>query len=414
MSKNEAADAEYMVLQDLDATHDRRVHLLLKFTSAILIVLGMGIFLAFAAQERWVNCLFELPIPLMGLAGALLTWRGHIRAASLLLIVSAYLMFSAIALFGDGPTAQIPRVTHLCLIPVAFGSFIALKKEAAWIRHSFVLICLATTVLFATTNVTIDVGLYLPDPLHRVVDWVISLGAISVLYLLMTIYMGDVGRMENYLHLANNRLVSLLSGMFPKKIAERLLTQRQTFAERYQNCSVLFADIVGFTHLTERMAPESMIAMLSEVFLRFDRCVEAFGLTKIKTIGDAYMVAAGVPEADPDHARKMMEFALQILDVVKEFPDIEIRVGIASGELVAGVIGQSRQVFDVWGDVVNLASRIESQGLQNQIQVSATTYALTRHAFNFSERSGISIKGKSGTHNVYVYTSRANELAPAC
>ena len=413
MSTFNSADSGYMVLRDLDATHDRRIRLLIVVSSTVLTVFGFSVFLVFLLGGRWAVCAFESPIWIVGLAGAYLVRQGRMRVAALLMIFSLFAIFCAIALFGDCPTPDVPRTTHLCLIPLAFGSYIGLKRESAWLRHGFLLLCLGAVILFSTTHYAVDVGLFLPEGLHTTVNWIISLCAMGVLYLMLHVYMGDVGRMENYLHLANNQFVSLVSGMFPKVIAERLLAKKQTFAERYENCTVLFADIVGFTGITERMTPEALIAILSDVFFRFDQCVEQSGLTKIKTIGDAYMVAAGVPEPDPDHARKMIAFALKMLDVVKDFHDIELRIGIASGDLVAGVIGQSRQVYDVWGDVVNLASRIESLGAANHIQVSETTYSLVKHEFSFIERSGLTIKGKTGKHNVYVLAGAAKNVHPA-
>lgn len=405
MSGNDEVQSEYMVSRDLDATHERRVRLLAVVASAAMTLVGLGIFVAFAVGGRWVNCAFECPILVIGATGAMLTQKGNMRGAALLMIFGLFAFVCAIALFGDVPTPRIPRTTHLFLFPLAFASHIGMKREKPWLRHGFSILCMSAIILFATTNYVIDVGLFLPDGTHAMVNWIISITAIGALYVFLHIYMGDVGRMESYLHLANNRFVSLVSGMFPRVIAERLLTNRQTFAERYANCSVLFADIVGFTGMTERMSPEAMIAMLSEIFLRFDQCVEKNGLTKIKTIGDAYMAAAGAPEPNPDHAKNTIEFAVQMLEVIKNFPDVDLRIGIASGELVAGVIGQSRQVYDVWGDVVNLASRIESLGSANQIQVSETTYTLVKHLFNFEVRSGLTIKGKAGKHNVYLLSS---------
>jgi class 3 adenylate cyclase len=402
MNTLDEAGAGYMVLRDLDATHDRRVRLLIVLTSTVLTLLGFGLFLVFLVEGRWINCAFESPIWIVGLTGAILTKRGQMRAAALLMVFSLFAIFCAITLFGDSPTQGIPRTTHLTLIPIAFGSYIALKKESRWIRNGFLLLCLSAVALFSITSFSVDVGLFLPEELHLLVNWVISVGSMAVLYFMLIVYMGDVGRMESYLHRANNQFVSLVSGMFPKVIAERLLAEKQTFAERYTNCTVLFADIVGFTGITERMTPEKLVGILNDVFLRFDQCVEKSGLTKIKTIGDAYMVASGIPESDAEHAKKMVVFATQMLEVVKDFQDIELRIGIASGELVAGVIGQTRQVYDVWGDVVNLASRIESMGTANHIQVSETTYSLVKNDFLFTERSGLTIKGKSGTHNVYV------------
>ncbi|MEO5672448.1 MAG: adenylate/guanylate cyclase domain-containing protein, partial [Ramlibacter sp.] len=242
----------------------------------------------------------------------------------------------------------------------------------------------------------------LPDDIRGVGTWINNILAMSVLYLLVHVFVGDINKMESYLHRANNRFVDLVGGMFPRMIAERLLGTGESFAERHANCSVLFADIVGFTGLSERLRPELLVKMLSEIFARFDHCVEQRGLTKIKTIGDAYMVAAGVPEPNPDHARMLVELAREMLAAVHDVDGIDLRVGIASGELVAGVIGKSRQIYDVWGDVVNMASRMESHGLPGRIQVSESCHALVKPFFDFEERTGVTIKGKGGSHNIYL------------
>lgn len=402
MSAINQADAGYLILRDLDSTHDRRVRILAIVSSVLVALIGTIVFIAFLLDGRWINAAIESPIMLTGMASLLLIRRGQVRTASLVMIFSLFVIFFVIALFGDIPTADIPRTTHLALIPIAFGSYIALKRESAWLRHGFSLLCLSAVALFASTTLVIDVGLILPETPHRIINWVISVWSMGILYVLLYIYVQDVSTMENYLHLANNRFVSLVSKMFPKPIAERLLSNQRTFAERHDHCTILFADIVGFTSITERMSPEDLITMLSEVFHRFDLAVEQSGLTKIKTIGDAYMVAAGVPTSDANHAIRMIQFAQHMLEVVREFKDIELRIGIASGELIAGVIGESRQVYDVWGDIVNLASRIESIGSPNQIQVSQETYELAKNSFDFIERPGLTIKGKAGIHSVYV------------
>jgi adenylate cyclase len=149
------------------------------------------------------------------------------------------------------------------------------------------------------------------------------------------------------------------------------------------------------------------VEMLTEIFARFDRVVEQKGLTKIKTIGDAYMVASGVPEARVDHAKVLVEFGQEMFKLIRDIEGIDLRIGIASGELVAGVIGQSRQLFDVWGDVVNTASRMESHGVPGRIQVSESTYQLTRGSFTYERREQITIKGKDGKHNVYLLEDHA-------
>ena len=152
----------------------------------------------------------------------------------------------------------------------------------------------------------------------------------------------------------------------------------------------------------EPMLFNTFVKLLSEIFARFDQGVEQYGLTKIKTIGDAYMVAAGVPDADSQHARKLVEFGQKMLEIVQSLDGVDLRIGISSGAVVAGVIGHSRQVYDVWGDVVNMASRMESHGLSGHIQVSQDTFDLTRHLFDFEERSDVVIKGKAGVHKAYL------------
>ena len=164
---------------------------------------------------------------------------------------------------------------------------------------------------------------------------------------------------------------------------------------------------MGFTSLSERISPVALVEMLTEVFDRFDRAVGSRGLTKIKTIGDAYMVASGVPDAREDHAKVLVELGREMFALVRDIDGIKLRIGISSGELVAGVIGQSRQLFDVWGDVVNTASRMQSDGVAGRIQVSESTYELTRNFFDYERREQVTIKGKDGKHNVYVLVDTA-------
>jgi adenylate cyclase len=262
-----------------------------------------------------------------------------------------------------------------------------------------------------STSFAVPTEYALPDDVRRAGTWINNGLAMLVLYLLMNVFVGDINRMEHYLHGANNRFVGLVGAMFPRLIAERLLGSGGAFAERHANCSVLFADIVGFTSLSERLSPEALVDMLSEVFTRFDQCVEQFGLTKIKTIGDAYMVAAGVPQPHPEHARVLVQLAQRMLEEIRDFPQINLRIGIASGELVAGVIGKSRQIYDVWGDVVNMASRMESHGLPGRVQVDQSSHDLVGRFFEFERRAGVTIKGKHGTHDVYLLRTQGPAAA---
>ena len=198
----------------------------------------------------------------------------------------------------------------------------------------------------------------------------------------------------------------LLLNILPPSIAERLLNQHQTIADSFSEVTVLFADIVGFTQLSSEMSPAEVVELLNQVFSGFDGLAESYQLEKIKTIGDAYMVVAGLPEPRIDHAEAIVEMALamqRVLEVLNQRTGhtLQIRTGIHTGPVVAGVIGLKKFAYDLWGDTVNVASRMESHGLPNEIQVSSITHAYLQHQYIFEERNKIVIKGK-GEMTTYI------------
>ncbi len=199
----------------------------------------------------------------------------------------------------------------------------------------------------------------------------------------------------------------------PRPIAERLLHERRVLVDQFPEATVLFADIVDFTSLAARVEPEEMVEWLNDVFSTFDELAERHGLEKIKTIGDAYMVAAGLPVARPDHASAAARMALDIRALAKRMttPDGEpfhIRIGLHSGPVIAGVIGMSKFSYDLWGDTVNTASRMESHSLPDYIQVTQTTYEGLRDQFDFEERGIISVKGKGEMLTYWLIGQRSN------
>jgi class 3 adenylate cyclase len=392
----------FMELRDQRRLHDRRSKLILLMGNWVLVAAGLTWCIYFAFGKNWPLVAMDVCIIGAGLAG--LNWlrRGQILHATLLLNAAMYVVLVGMSLFVDVPDAAAARSLHLFLIPLAIASILLLKNERPLLRHCVPLLCLATVIFFSCTRFGFVTQLALPDEVRVVGAWFNSVIAMAVLYAVVNIFFGDIHRMESQLHKANNRFVGLVGDMFPKSIAERLLATGTAFAERHTNCSILFADIAGFTPLAAKLDPVALVALLSDIFARFDACVDDAGLTKIKTIGDAFMVAAGVPSPDQDHARKLVAFGQQLLMIVRDVEGIELRIGISSGDVVAGVIGQSRQVYDVWGDVVNMASRMESQGQIGRIQVSQETYALTRECFDYEECGEFSIKGKVGMHKVYL------------
>jgi adenylate cyclase len=187
--------------------------------------------------------------------------------------------------------------------------------------------------------------------------------------------------------------------VLPESIATRLKEREEVIADAFPEVTVLFADIVGFTPQTERVSPHETVQLLNELFSEFDTLAEERGLEKIKTIGDAYMVAGGLPEPIPDHADAVADLALRMLELagarsLTDGEPVKLRIGIDSGPVVAGVIGRRKFIYDLWGDTVNTASRMESHGLPGRIQVTGRTRELLCDRYAFEERGVIQIKGK--------------------
>jgi class 3 adenylate cyclase len=202
----------------------------------------------------------------------------------------------------------------------------------------------------------------------------------------------------------------LLLNILPKSVADRLKAGETSIADSHPEVTVLFADLVDFTRLAGDTAPRDLVQMLNEIFSQFDWLAELHQLEKIKTIGDAYMVVGGLPQARVDHAQAVAAMALDMRTVVSRLNartrlGFEVRIGISSGPVVAGIIGSKKFIYDLWGDTVNIASRMESHGQIGAIQVSQSTYDLLRDQFTFQARGPVEIKGK-GPMSTYLLTGR--------
>jgi class 3 adenylate cyclase len=222
---------------------------------------------------------------------------------------------------------------------------------------------------------------------------------------------------EAALDRAHQRSEDLLLNILPPSIAVRLKLSDRTIADGFAEVSVLFADIVGFTRMSSRLAPERIVDLLNELFCKFDDVAGRLGLEKIKTIGDCYMVAGGLPEPRPDHAEAVAEMALAMLDIVAELAvdtgeKLTVRIGIHSGPVVAGVIGKRKFIYDLWGDTVNVASRMESHGLPGAIQLSDASRRLLDGKYRIRSRGAIEIKGK-GEMETWLLEGRAQPAAAA-
>ncbi|WP_437914674.1 adenylate/guanylate cyclase domain-containing protein [Sorangium sp. So ce302] len=198
---------------------------------------------------------------------------------------------------------------------------------------------------------------------------------------------------------AHERSDRLLLNILPRTIADQLKEHEQLIAEHFEEVTVLFADIAGFTPLAARLPPAELVGLLNRMFSSFDQLAEQHGLEKIKTIGDAYMVVGGLPAQRPDHARAIARMAIAMTHTVRQFvaddgEPFQLRIGINTGPVIAGVIGKKKFSYDLWGDAVNVASRMESSGEPGRIQVSEASYSLLARDFLLEERGLVAIKGK--------------------
>jgi adenylate cyclase len=217
------------------------------------------------------------------------------------------------------------------------------------------------------------------------------------------------------LQIAQDRAENLLLNVLPRSIADRLKVDSHTIADQFSSASILFADVVDFTPKSEHLAPAEVVGLLDHLFSHFDTLADRYGLEKIKTIGDAYMVAAGVPLPRPDHARALVLMGLDMVEAMRSSDDVghlglELRIGINSGPVVAGVIGRKRFLYDLWGDAVNTASRMESQGTPGRIQITRATLELLGDEFECEPRGTIAVKGKGEMEVWHVLGRRRSEV----
>jgi adenylate cyclase len=228
------------------------------------------------------------------------------------------------------------------------------------------------------------------------------LGVSTTVILVVRYFIGERERTLDALRIEQERSELLLLNVLPAPIAQRLKEQPGAIADGFASVTVLFADIVGFTEFADRRPPEDVVTVLNELFSGFDELADRFGVEKIKTIGDAYMAVGGLPLPKADHEAAIADMALAMRDVVARVNRdtggrLAIRVGIASGPVTAGVIGSRKFSYDVWGDTVNVASRMESHGIAGSIQVTGSLMSALRDRYEFAERGTIDVKGKGPT-----------------
>ncbi len=386
------------------ADRDEREQLqkeMLVTSSTIIALLGMlwGLIYMFvgAAQAGAIPIAYAA-ISFASIGYFALTGRYHLFRFSQLLIT---LIFPALLMLVLGGFINSSGVILWSLTsPVGALLFDSRRKAAVWF--------IAFTVLVVVAGL-VDIGLFgplLPEqgPLSANLIGIFfilnAVGPSVVVFLLLSYFTRQRDRAHDLLLAEQTKSDALLRNILPNSIARRLKDgPDQRIAECFDNASILFADIAGFTPLSAELGVERVVELLNDLHSGFDAIMERRGLEKIRTIGDGYMAASGVPTPRPDHAHALADAALEMLAFARQLSaryelPIHLRVGINSGTIMAGVIGRRKFSYDVWGDSVNVASRMESHGLSDCIQLAERTYNIIKDDFITTPRGVIEIKGK--------------------
>ena len=317
---------------------------------------------------------------------AVLAWSRHFDRYVVALIVAGTVWVPLAHVVGGGITGTTPALVWAFLVPAYAILSLGPRRAMPWFVI-FVVSLLAMAFADPWVRATFGEGSY---P-FRVIGWTSGvLLPLAIVFVLLRYT--DLRR-----RIAEARVDELLVNAIPASIATRLKHGEDRIADRYPATTVLFADVAGFTAWTTRTDPERVVGLLDDLFTRFDAIVAARDIEKLKTMGDAYMAVAGAPLPRDDHAMAAIDTARDMLEAVAAWReahgvDLEVRIGLASGPAVGGVIGRQRILFDLWGETVNTASRMQSSGIPGRIQVAESTMRLASPAFAFDERL-VEVKG---------------------
>ena len=286
-------------------------------------------------------------------------------------------------------------------------------------------IALAASIAAIGVVITILLEVTVPEDRGLGPPWTLTAGFISAvvssaMMLVLTIWytLREIDRAEAAMEAEYERSERLLANILPATIADRLKEPTRTvIADKYEDASILFADIAGYTKRASDTAPAELVRFLDRLYTDLDALVDRHGLEKVKPSGDSYMVVSGVPIPRADHIEALARLALDMAEAVAGLKDpqgrdVPLRIGMATGPVVAGVVGAKKFFYDVWGDAVNVAARMETTDVEGRIQVPDNVYQRLRHAFEFEERGVVDVKGKGPMHTWYLVGQRAEAITP--
>ncbi|MEM9107463.1 MAG: adenylate/guanylate cyclase domain-containing protein [Pseudomonadota bacterium] len=398
----EAINRSYMRLLDLLLSHPDHIP---QEQSRILAIMRVGMLFGFVVHIVFMAVFFHLGKTVM-----------------------AYYNFFSIGVFGVAWWLVITRHTIVLsftaawLIEMPLHATLSIYYFGTWPGFQLYILCVIAALPYVIPIrwvVRMWVGIYLTvlygslylyaqnvEPASPMDTWWNNLFAALNYYcvplailLMAAVFAFSVDRAEERAKNEFDRAEGLLLNILPQKIAGQLKASTATIADEHPEATILFADIVGFTESSGKKTPTEVVERLNQVFSAFDELTEARGCEKIKTIGDAYMVVAGLPEPMPDHAQVIVELAKDMLQKLKELNSrfeepIEIRIGINTGPVVAGVIGQTKFAYDLWGDAVNVASRMEQLAAPSEVRITETTYQAVSDTHTCIDKGLSTVKGK--------------------
>jgi adenylate cyclase len=398
---------------DSDQVRLSKAVLTTGFVSAITVcILFVGpLYLVFGEIAAGLNYIGYGVVVMASLAWFARHKNHHIFAYSMAVLTPASNLISVLAL-GNFVNSGAAVLWGICYPLIGMLMFYGPKRTLPWALP--VIANIALSVFGAPLlRQTISV----PPLVAQIILFTNLLSIFGIAILALTYILEQRDAAFRLLRGEQEKAENLLLNILPPEIAAILKGEHRVIAEHFDGASILFADIVNFTPLSATMTPGELVELLNEVFSYFDDMVDRHGLEKIKTIGDCYMIAAGVPRVRKDHAHTLTQIALEMQDFVKQRSfqgkKIAFRIGINSGSVVAGVIGRKKFIYDLWGDAVNTASRMESHGVSGSVQITRATYELIKDAFECTPQGTVNIKGKGEMEVWHVMGARRAELSAA-
>ena len=371
----------------------KRLHLVNQ-VSAFTGIMTVGYFLFFLLSQLWLPTIISALAALTYAFVLYLNSQHKYRLATVILLFNGNFQISSIALLL-GRDAGI----HFFLIAAGMSPFLYYSLEKIKLPAMFSALSMLLYLIAEWHFAVFLPPMPLSAEVNQAIYMVTYLSCMTaVVFFSIYMYMGNM-RSEQQLELERRRSEELLLNILPQAIATRLKDGETPIADQYDQASILFADLVGYTALADQLTTRESFSVLSDIFSYFDSVVAETGVEKVRTVGDGYYIVSGVPNSVEDHAQRIAKAALKMMEFRQHIRSplvqgVQLRIGINSGPVVAGVIGSSKFQFDIWGDTVNTASRMESHGVPDKIQVSPSTYELIKDHFDLEYRGRMDIKGK--------------------